>query len=634
MIRSLSTISLLMAILVFGCRVNTFETEEAEPLLVVANDSISVAEFLYAFNKNNRDTSGSVNSRVRNYLDLYIDFKLKVAEGRSMMVDTTEKFKREYKQYKSQLVKPYLLTSQVSDSLVKMMYDRTQKEIKASHILITVKEEASPQDTLKAYNKISKLKNKIDQGADFGQIALEYSEDPSAKINSGELGYFTAFQMVEPFEDAVYNTPVGEISDPVRTRFGYHIVKVENVRKAQGKVLIAHIYKKADNNNSQQAEEEITEIYNKLEQGEDWDELTAKYSEDVRSKDAGGRLQWFGTGQLDPEILDPAFGLEKPGDYTKPLKSRYGWHIVKLIQKQPVPGLEETKRELKIRLANSSRMKELEMSLQDSLKKKFGFKKTEYFNKYVSGENIPDTTTLFYINEKPYSLSYILEQKLAGSNQQKINKAVDYALEENEVIYLYETNSDFKFLLDEYSDGMVLFEAMEREVWDKANNDSTGLYSYYEEIKDEYIADQSARLWYTVIKNKDIADSVTRLIDNDEAWVSNKNKREILSKDLQALNVVVDYGVFDRSDYLYFKNSPWQKGLQYVNKDGYFAIIFIEEKLSAINKPLSKVRGEVVSRYQKNLEEQWLDNLKEKYEVIVNEELLQSVINELEEQRI
>ncbi|MCX2744625.1 peptidylprolyl isomerase [Mangrovivirga sp. M17] len=634
MIRSLSTISLLMVILVFGCRVNTFKTEEAEPLLVVAGDSISAAEFLYAFNKNNRDTSGSVNARVRNYLDLYIDFKLKVTEGRSMMVDTTEKFKREYKQYKSQLVKPYLLTSQVSDSLVSMMYDRTQKEIKASHILITVGEEALPQDTLKAYNKILELKNKIEQGADFGQVALEYSEDPSAKINNGELGYFTAFQMVEPFEDVVYNTSVGEISDPVRTRFGYHIVKVEDVRKAQGKVLIAHIYKKADNSNSKKAEEEIREIYKKLEQGEDWDELTSKYSEDIRSKDNGGRLQWFGTGQLDPEILDPAFQLEKPGDYTKPIKSRYGWHIVKLIQKQPVPSLEETKRELKIRLANSSRMKALELSLKDSLKKKFGFRKTEFFDKYSSGESISDTVALFYINKKPYNATYLVEQKLAGNNQQKINKAVENALEENEVIYLYETNSDFKFLLDEYSDGMVLFEVMEREVWDKANKDSTGLYGFYEGIKDEYIADESARLWYAVLKNKDLADSVTRLIENDETWVSDKNKRDLLSKDLKSLNVVVDYGKFDRSDYLYFRSSPWQEGLQYVNKDGYFAIIYIEEKLSATNKPLSKVRGEVVSRYQKHLEEQWLDSLREKYEVIVNEELLQSVINELEEQRI
>ncbi|NMM46816.1 peptidylprolyl isomerase [Marinigracilibium pacificum] len=633
MYRSLSAI-LLLIIFTSACKVNSFKSEAPEPLLIVAGDSVSAAEFLYAYNKNNRDTSSNVESSIRNYLDLYTSFKLKVAEGHYLKVDSSLQFQKEYDQYKSQLVKPYLLSSQVSDSLVNKMYERTTKEVKAAHILFTVAENAGPEDTLKAYNKAIEVKSFIENGADFGEMAVKYSKDPSVVSNKGQLGYFTAFQMVEPFEDQAFATSPGQTSGPVRTRFGYHLIHVDDIRNARGKVLIAHIYKKVDNNNPDAAEKEIFKVYDELQNGKSWNEMASIYSDDIRSKDNGGELQWFGTGQLDEEILNPAFDLEKPGDYTKPVKSRYGWHIIKLIQKQPIPSFKESKRDLKIRLAGSSRMKAVEESLTDSLKNKFGYKETEAYKDFARGNNLADTAVLFYIGNSSFNNKYVKEQKLSGTNAQKLEAAVKEALEEKEVEWLYETNSDFKFLLDEYSDGMVLFEIMETQVWDKANSDTLGLNKFYDSIKDEYLANESAKLWFTVIKNPVVADSIAMLIDNDETWVTDLSKREILTKDLKKMNAVVESGVFDKSDYQYFRSSPWQKGLQYVNENGYFAIIYIDQMLTATTKPLSSVRGEVVSRYQKYLEAKWVEELRNKYEVIVNEELLESIINELEEQRI
>ncbi|WP_231862206.1 peptidylprolyl isomerase [Rufibacter sp. DG15C] len=234
----------LGALFLYGC---TSPKKAGEPaVLTIGPEAVPVSEFAYVYEKNNGNSDSAYSqASVQEYLDLYTNFKLKVAEARSRGLDTTQAFKTELGGYKEQLAQPYLTEKSVTDQLVREAYERSKKEINASHILAAVDMEADPRDTLAAFQKITSLRQQILNGASFEVLAKTSSDDPSARENNGQLGYFTALQMVYPFENAAYNTPKGQVSEPVRTRFGYHLIKVNDIRTAQGEIKVAHIMVRA-----------------------------------------------------------------------------------------------------------------------------------------------------------------------------------------------------------------------------------------------------------------------------------------------------------------------------------------------------------------------------------------------------
>ena len=273
--------------------------EKSISVFSVANNPVTAAEFIYLYKKNHQNKADFTPQKIDEYLSLFINFKLKVEEAKHRGMDTTAAFVKEYNSYKDELRKPYLPDANLTDSLVRLTYNRMKEEIKASHILINLKPDASPADTLKAYNKISEVRNRIVAGEDFSSAAVQYSEDPSAKSNQGNLGYFTAMQMVYPFESAAYQTKKGEISNPVRTRFGYHIIKVFDRRPAQGEVEVSHIMiRTGDGKDNEKAKDNIFSIYEQLQAGMKWEELCKQYSEDPATKDNAGKLRPFGTGAM------------------------------------------------------------------------------------------------------------------------------------------------------------------------------------------------------------------------------------------------------------------------------------------------------------------------------------------------
>ena len=286
-------------------------------------------EFAYVYRKNNSAAPDyGTRQSVNDYLDLYTNVRLKVLEAEQKGLDTTQAFKRELDGYRQQLAQPYLTEKSVTDQLVREAYDRMSQEVSASHILIRVAPDATPQDTLAAYQRIDKIRQQALAGTDFGQLARTQSEDPSAKENGGKLGYFTAMQMVYPFESAAYKTPVGQISAPIRTRFGYHLIKVNDKRAAQGEIKVAHLMIRMNANTAKSdsltAKKKIDELYSRLKKSENWDKLVAQFSEDAGSAANGGELPPFGTGRMIPSFEEVAFKLQKPGDIAAPVQTPYG----------------------------------------------------------------------------------------------------------------------------------------------------------------------------------------------------------------------------------------------------------------------------------------------------------------------
>ncbi|UOQ53239.1 peptidylprolyl isomerase [Hymenobacter cellulosivorans] len=517
---------LAAALLAAGCQTTKSVTTAKQPVIeTLGTHEVPAGEFAYVYRKNN-GTAPEFGTRasVQEYLDLYTNFKLKVLEAEQRGLDTTQAFKRELEGYKQQLAQPYLTEKSVTDQLVREAYDRMSKEVSASHILIRLAPDAAPADTLTAYNKIMALRQRVTGGEDFNQVAAQTSEDPSARDNGGKLGYFTAMQMVYPFESAAYRTKVGEVSQPVRTRFGYHIIKVNDVRTAQGEIKVAHLMIRATPNmpkaDSVTAKKKIDEIYSRLQRKEPWDKLVAQFSEDAGSAANGGELPPFGTGRMIPSFEEAAFRLKNSGDLSVPVQTPYGWHIIKLIEKQPVPKFEDMEASLKSKVSKDSRselnraafLKRIRTENQfteNKASKDFVFAKadTSLVNgrfKYTApaapakaSKTVGDNTPLFTIKGKPYLakdfLTYVQQNQRAKagadpkfSMQQLYDQYVDQTLTDFEKANLETKYEDYRMLVKEYRDGILLFQLMDEKVWSKAIEDSVGLQKFFTENQSKY----------------------------------------------------------------------------------------------------------------------------------------------------
>ncbi|MBJ6108964.1 peptidylprolyl isomerase [Hymenobacter sp. BT523] len=488
-------------------------------------------EFAYVYRKNNSSAPDyGTRQSVTDYLDLYTNFRLKVLEAEKRGLDTTQAFRRELDGYRQQLAQPYLTEKSVTDQLVREAYDRMSQEVNASHILVRVAPDATPQDTLAAYQKIEQLRKQALAGEDFGQLARANSEDPSAKENGGKLGYFTAMQMVYPFESAAYKTPVGQVSQPVRTRFGYHIIKVNDKRAAQGEIKVAHLMIRMNANaaksDSLTAKKKIDELYSRLKKGENWDKLVAQFSEDAGSAANGGELPPFGTGRMIPSFEEAAFKLQKPGDLSAPVQTPYGWHVIKLIEKQPLAKFADLEAGLKSKVAKDSRselnkaaflkrVRQEDQFVEVPAAKTYAFSKADTalvagrfkYTAPAAATGKPakgagnDNSALFTIKGKPYTVKDFLtyaqqnQRPRTGAQpsfamQQLYDQYVEQSLTDFEKNSLETKYEDYRMLVKEYRDGILLFQLMDEKVWSKAIEDTVGLKKYFAENQAKYQWDQ------------------------------------------------------------------------------------------------------------------------------------------------
>lgn len=676
-----------------------------DPVVMTINGKpIKKSEFEAVYRKNNGREVGNNAKSVKDYVDLFSLFKSKVLEAESLGLDTLTSFKSELSGYRRQLAAPYLTDKNTNENLLTEAYERLKTEIRASHILVKVDENALPKDTLEAWTRINMIRNaaagKYPTAADisayekllrnttevsgklkskdslfykarmnsirnladyartandkFTKLAETMSDEPGANETKGDLNYFSALDMVYPFENAAYNTPVGDMSPVVRTRFGYHVLKVYDKRPARGEITVSHIMvkfpKQATEQDKTSAKTKIDEIYAKYKSGQSFEELARQLSEDKQSAERGGQLQPFKGGRLPKSFEDAAFALASNGTVSEPVQSPYGWHIIKRIDLKTLPPFNDMRTELKNRVSRDSRSQMGRSALIAKVKKENGF--TENLKNRDELAKVLDTTYLkaswkadraaklgnkevFKLGGKSYTqneFAKFLESQMSfrpGTQDmaELVKNAYRTWVDESVVAFedgqLENKYTDFANLYREYRDGILLFDLTDQKVWSKAVKDTAGLRAFYEKNKNNYMWDERAEVTTYKCKDEKTAKEVRKMLKEGkpESKIS-----EVLNAKGQS-NVTVENVTYLKGENKQL-DANWKVGVldNTVNeKDKTIQVVAINKILPRTPKTLGECRGNATADYQSYLDKEWLDYLRKKYTVKVNEDVLNSI---------
>ncbi|MGD0341706.1 MAG: peptidylprolyl isomerase [Bacteroidales bacterium] len=628
-------------------------------LMKVDGKDVTAGEFTRMYLKS--IDPGKNPGDIDDYLKQFIIFKLKVADAIHEGIDTTKAFRNELNGYRNQLAQNYLTDSQVKEKLLQKTYQRSLIEINAWHILVSCPESAKPEDTLSAWQKASAIRERILMGESFEEVARGTSDDPSVKVNGGNLGYFTVFQMIMPFEDAAYSLKKGAISEPVRTPYGYHIIKVADKRASRGKILVAHIMKASppgtSDKDAKEAEESINAIYKELQAGASFSSLAAKYSDHKESASNGGKLSWFGTGEIIPDFSEAAFAISDTGKYTKPIRTVYGWHIIKLLARKAPGSFEETRSYLESKINQSYLNSLSKKSFIDKLKKEYNFtvnqEALDWFVKntdtlIISGSSKYDKNNLPAGNIYSFADQHLLVKEFAVFIEKRgpiiitkdpayfINQTIDASVSDRIVKYensiLEKKYPDFRYLMNEFHDGILLFEISGRRVWNRVQQDSTGLKSYYEDHKQNYLTKKCLEgkiyLLHDQKEKKSLYSAYrkySRKNGTDQLLLARFNNRK------DSLLTITE-GRWFKGDNRAIDSIQWVTGPQYIEMKGFPAVVEISRIIDPEPIPLKDIQGEIMTAYQDYLENEWIKQLKEEYTVkiedLVYEKVKKSLKNE------
>ena len=632
--------------------------QKDKAIITINEDPVFKSEFEYVFKKNNEDDT-ITRQELDEYMELFINYKLKVKEAEDLGMDTAQSFVKELNGYRNQLAAPYLIDTKVNQELIKEAYERMKIEIRASHILFKVADDALPEDTVAAYQEALNVRNQIVGGSNFEKTARLLSSDPSVKTNSGDLGYFTVFQMVYPFETAAYNTEVGDISMPVRTRFGYHLIKVTDKRPARGEVRVAHIVVLSNDKMSPEQREnakmKIFEISVKLDEGADFALLAKQFSDDKGSAQKGGELPMFGPGKMIAEFENVSYSLENVGDVSEPFETQYGWHIVKLLEKRNIGTFKELEPTIKKKLKRDSRGKLSKKAFITARKKEYNFKEypknlepfytwvdsSIYYNAWKTNAEWETGNTLFSIAKTKYTQNEFIEYLKMGMEKTKLKKPtnpsiksfvdekyktfVDRSVMSYEKSHLEEKYPEFRALMNEYHDGILLFELSDQNVWSRATSDTIGLQSFYEINKNDHMWPERADASIYKSIDKATADKVV-------AWVNEGLDNDSISANVNndsQLNLVLENGIYAPEDDPIFNEISWSPGISDIKElNGQFVFVNLLEIRNPEPKSLDETKGIVISEYQKHLETEWISELRSKYPYEVNKDVLYSIADE------
>lgn len=639
---------------------------KSKTLITLGDRNITAGEFMEVYEKNNVKSEVIDKKSVDDYLDMYINFKLKVTEAENLKMDTLPKFVKEYEGYRKQLAKPYFTNDAVTEQLVEEAYERMQWDVNASHILIKCDVHAVPADTLKAYNKALELRKRIMNGEDFGDVAVEASEDPSArdieaipgkqrayKGNRGNLGYFSVFDMVYPFENGTYNTKEGEVSMPVRSDFGYHIIKLNSKTPACGQIRAAHIFLIVDENDPEKTDSVVgakaANIYKEIDKdGKNWDIIVKKYSDDKGSAQHGGMLTPFKVSQIVPEFIAEIKKLNE-NEFSEPVKTSYGYHIIKLVSKSGVKSLDEERENITKRVEKDMRAKVSEEVVLKRILKENKFKEytkvkdafiatidsTLKEGKYVVAEGVDQNKVLFKLEKQEFKIADFVEYIKKHESAQPFMSEGSYAYQlydefVKETVFAYEDAHleakypDFKLLVQEYHDGILLFDLMDKEVWKKAEMDTAGIKAFYEANKGDYMWGKRVKTIVVKVNNDESLPRMEQLIRED--LTSDSLKAIVKNEGLKGVTIKSPY--FQKGDNVDIDETEWVAGTIRVipsTVDKSTKIVKILEVREPEPKTYREARGVITSAYQSKLENDWLESLKAKYPVTVDEKVLEKI---------
>ena len=480
-------------------------------LMTIAGRNVEAGEFIRMYKKSLDPGSKSTPD---SYIEQFIDFKLKVADAISKGYDTTKAFRDELNGYRKQLAQSYLTDQGIKEELLRKSYERSLTEVNASHILVNCRMDAKPEDTLKAYKKAMGIRERILAGENFEKVAKEASDDKSVATNGGNIGYFTVFQMISPFEDAAYDLQPGAISMPVRTSFGYHIIKVNDRRPSKGKIKVAHIMKAvppgSDERLISKARQSIDSIYGLLKKGASFRDLAIKNSDHKQSSVRGGELDWFGAGEVIPDFSEAAFAIKDTGEYTEPFRSIYGFHIIKLLDRKPPASYEDSKAFLESKI-NQTNLASLGIkSFVEKLRKEYKFRTHKpVYNWFISNtdslilagksgykfKKMPSGNIYSFADQHMPAAEFaaMLEKKGRILKASTPGKYIDSGIEtfSSEELINYEDSNlerkypDFRYLMNEFHDGILLYDISSAKIWNKVQQDSVGLNNFSKAHKND-----------------------------------------------------------------------------------------------------------------------------------------------------
>ena len=625
-------------------------------LLTINSNPVYSSDFTKVFNKNLDLVVEESQKNVTGYLDLFIDYKLKITEAYAQELDKNQQYIKEFKKYEDQLAKKYIYDKRVVSKLVEEAYDRSLEEINAEHILVLSNLNDSPNDTLKAYNKIKEAHVKALKGENFTSLVIEYSEEPGAKKSKGKLGYFTAFQMVYPFENTAYNTKVGEISQITRTSFGYHIIKINDRRKKKPKINVSHIMifsnkdKKAED-----PEERINELYAMIMQGEPFEKIAKQFSEDKNTGVKGGQLKTFGPGDLKaPKFENAAYSIKNEGEIIAPIQSAFGWHIIRLNEKFSIPSFEEQKDDIEKKVKGGARALVVTQAINNKIIKKYGFKEGEsyisYFNNFVNDSilsrkwtysSIPLTENQILFTIGDHDVTYTDYAEYLRDNQKTIKKYINkesllidmYVKFKNETLKNYfkerleVENKEYATIINDYRNGLLVYDVMNKNIWQIAKTDSTGLKDYYEKTKNNY--KWKKRLDVDIYSSSDeiTTKQVQTLLMRGEESATIKKQINSDGK----INVITVSDVFEIDQSELPEDLIPEKGVSDIKlNDGFYVVVNIKEVIEPTLKEFDEVRGTVISDFQTEIEKKWMQSLRDKYEVKINNKSLKKLKKKLD----
>lgn len=629
-------------------------------LFTVKGAPVYASEFKYIYSKANQEKADFSEKSLREYLELYTYFKLKVQKARDMKLDTITSLQAELDGYKRQLSKSYLEDREVTDKLVKDAYDRMQQDVDVSHIFIGCDRSRNAPDTAIAYNRALNLMKMIQKGADFGKIATDSSEDKTAKENHGSLGYVTAMlpDGYYAFEKAIYAAKPGSLIGPIRSNTGYHIVRVNAFRPARGEVEVSQIMvRKSDSpEKNAKARMKADSAYAALAAGGKWEEVCTKFTEDKATAAKGGYVGFFGINRYQRAFEDAAFGLQKDGDYSNVVETSIGYHIIKRNSQRSLSKFDDIKRALTERVKRDSRSEIARQSMIARIHKDAGYQDFPAVLKAWAAKQV-DTVFLTYKwkpdaskpkdvmnkygKEKSYTVADF-EEFCARSSRERMRGIGMPAIETIQKLYstwtdetaiqFEETHLDkkypeFKSLMREYEEGILLFEALKQNVWDRANSDSVGLADFYRvNLSQKYKWDERARVSIYTLKTDD-----PKIASDIRAAAAKGTAADVIKKfntpDNEVVNVIEK--LYERN-----KNKDlgqfWSAGDLTDTKTDIgtktTSFLKIEEIQAPRGKTLDEARGYAVADYQDFLEKKWIDDLKAEYPVKVNEDVLKGLI--------
>ncbi len=637
--------------------------QKDEVLFSVSDVPVHVSEFKYIYSKTNGQKADFSKASLQEYLDLYTNFKLKVKKGKDLQLDTISALKQELEGYRRQLADSYLIDREVTEKLVQEAYERSNQDVELSHILVRVAETASPADTLAAWNKIMDAKKKLESGTAWSDVALASSDDKSAKTNQGKVGFVTALfpNGFYALETAAYSAPLNKVAGPVRTNSGYHLVMAHSRRPARGEVEVGHILIRLDKHpDGIKARMKIDSAFAELKAGGNFEDIAKKYSDDKTTIAKGGYLGFFGINRYEKAFEDAAFGLGKDGDYTAPVQTAAGWHIIRRISRKENETFQQKKSFLQNKVKEDARFEIARKAMVQRIKKEGNFKehpttlrdfvatleadtsKSFLTYKWKAPEQ-PSTEPLFsfgevqkitlgdyaeYAAKASRKRQQLANQGIASVANRLLEDMVDEQALKFEERQLETKYPEFKSLMREYEEGVLLFEVTKMEVWDKASQDTVGLQQFFETAKSKYRWEERA-----TVSQYSLVEKEQQKINEIREFASINPVEVVLAKYNPADGEKIltwQEKTYEKGKNEVLSKMPWQVGslspVEISKRDKSYNFFKVEKLVPPGQKSLQEARGYVVADYQDYLEKQWLEQLKKEYKVKMNEKVFNGMV--------